>query len=73
MDNFEKTSLILFNLVVNFAHAALLYLSLTYYLHGAIVPAIISFLFLIGLVIFQCHQIVKFAEQCRYRKEVLDK
>lgn len=70
MDILEKTSLILFNLIINFAHAALLYLSLTYYLNGAIVSAITSFLFLLILVIFQCHQIVKFVEQCKYRKEI---
>lgn len=66
----EKTSLILFNLVINFVHAGLLYLSLEYYLNGAIVPAIISFLSLLILVIFQCHQIVKFVERNKYRREV---
>lgn len=65
----EKTSLILFNMIINLAHAALLYLSLTYYLNGTIVAAVIGFLFLLSLIIFQCHQIVKFLEQCKYRKE----
>lgn len=68
MGNFlEKASLILFNLVINIAHAALLYLSLEYYLNGAIAPAIISFLFLLILVIFQCYKIVTFVEQSKHR------
>lgn len=63
MGNFlEKANLILFNLVINIAQAALLYSSLEYYLNGAIVPAIISFLFLLILVIFQCYLIVTFVE-----------
>ncbi len=66
MGNFlEKANLILFNLVINIAQAALLYSSLEYYLNEAIVPAIISFLFLLILVIFQCYLIVTFVEQHR--------
>lgn len=69
MSVLEKTSLVIFNLIINVGHSALLYLSLSYYLNGAMITAITSFLFLLCLVIFQCHQIVKFVEQCKYRKE----
>ncbi len=69
MSVLEKTSLVIFNLIINVGHAGLLYLSLSYYLHGAKTTAITGFLFLLCLVIFQCLQIVKFVEQCKYRKE----
>lgn len=69
MSILEKTALVIFNMIINFAHAALLYLSLNYYLNGALVLSITCFLFLLSLVIFQCHQIVKFVERCKLKKE----
>lgn len=69
MSILEKTVLVVFNLVINFAHAIMLYVSLNYYLHGAVVLSVSSLVLLLGLVIFQCQQIIKFAERCKLKRE----
>lgn len=60
---FGKTSIIIFNLVVNIALAAVLYLSLSYYLAGELFLFITGLLLFISLTVFQCYQIVKFVER----------
>ncbi len=67
MSILEKTVLVVFNLVINFAHAIMLYVSLNYYLLGAVVLSVSSLILLLGLVIFQCQQIVKFSERCKMK------
>ena len=46
MSVLEKTSLVIFNLIINVGHAGLLYLSLSYYLNGAKITATTGFCFI---------------------------